>query len=78
MRYDGNLAKTQFGIVLEYFCEIGMNLRLRQNLELSENIFAKMKLDLETFCPKRREKRNLDLESFCPKRQKGERELVLE
>ena len=25
-------AKTEFGIVLEYFCEIGMNLRLRQNL----------------------------------------------
>ena len=78
MRYDGNLAKTQFGNVLEYFCEIGMNLRLRQNLELSENIFAKMKLDLENFCPKRREKRNLDLESFCSKRQKGEKELVLE
>ena len=28
-------AKTEFGIVLEYFCEIRMNLRLRQKLELS-------------------------------------------
>ena len=28
-------AKTEFGIVLEYFCEVGMKLRLRQNLELS-------------------------------------------
>ena len=28
-------AKTEFGIVLEYFCEVRMNLRLRQNLELS-------------------------------------------
>ena len=28
-------VKTEFGTVLEYFFEIGMNLRLRQNLELS-------------------------------------------
>ena len=28
-------AKTEFGIVLEYFCEVRMILRLRQNLELS-------------------------------------------
>ena len=28
-------AKTEFGFVLEYFCEVGMKLRLRQNLELS-------------------------------------------
>ena len=35
-------AKTKFGIVLEYFCEIGMNLRLRQSLELSQNIFARL------------------------------------
>ena len=51
-------AETEFGIVLEYFCEIGMNLRLRQKSELSQNLFAKLKLDLEYFSPKRREKRN--------------------
>ena len=28
-------AKTEFGNVLDYFCKIGVNLRLRQNLELS-------------------------------------------
>ena len=28
-------AKTESGIVLEYFCEVGMNLRLRQSLKLS-------------------------------------------
>ena len=28
-------AKTEFGIVLEYFFEVGMKLRLRQNLGLS-------------------------------------------
>ena len=28
-------AKTEIRIVLEYFCEMGMKLRLRQNLELS-------------------------------------------
>ena len=27
-------AKTEYEIVLEYFCEVRMNLRLRQNLEL--------------------------------------------
>ena len=27
-------AKTEYGIVLEYFCEVGMKLWLRQNLEL--------------------------------------------
>ena len=36
-------AKTGFGIVLEYFCEIEMNLRLRQNLKLSWNIPARLK-----------------------------------
>ena len=34
-------AKTEFGIVLEYFCEVRKKLRLRQNLALSLNIFAK-------------------------------------
>ena len=28
-------AKTEYEIVSEYFCEVKMNLRLRQNLELS-------------------------------------------
>ena len=28
-------AKTEYEIVLEYFCEVKMSLRLRQNLELS-------------------------------------------
>ena len=51
-------AEKEFGIVLEDFCEIGMNLRLGQKLELSEKIFVKLKLDLEHFCPNRREKKN--------------------
>ena len=46
-----------------------MILRLRQNLELSWNIFEELKL--EYFCPNRKQKRNLDWEKFCPKRQKG-------
>ena len=44
-----------------------MVLRLRQNFELSQNIFAKLRLDLENFSPRRGEKRDLDLENFCPK-----------
>ena len=59
--WNGFVAKTQFGIVLQYFCRIGMVLRLRQNLELFWNISVGLKLDLECFCPKRREKRDLDL-----------------
>ena len=35
---------------LEYFCEVGKTLRLRQNLEMSQNNFAELKLDLELFC----------------------------
>ena len=31
--YDGFAAKTEFGIILDYFCKIGMILPLRQNLE---------------------------------------------
>ena len=32
---------------LEYFCKIGMNLRLGHKMELSQNIFVDMELDLE-------------------------------
>ena len=36
LRIENELAaKTEFGIVVGYFCEVRMNLRLRQNLELS-------------------------------------------
>ena len=62
---------------LRIFCEVGMILRLRQNLYLSYNVFAKLKLDLEYFCPKRREKRNWTEKNFVKKVQKGERELDL-
>ena len=70
-------AKTEFEIVLEYFCRIGVILRLRQNVELSQNIFEKLELDLEYFCPRRGEKRNLDLENLLSKKAKGRREVGL-
>ena len=36
LRFENEFAaKTEFGIVVEYFCEVGMKLRPRQNLELS-------------------------------------------
>ena len=69
-------AKTELGIVLEYFCEIGKNLRLRQNLELSQNIFAKLKLDLEFFV-RREERRGIGLRKSLSKSATGERELDL-
>ena len=54
----GNFSKSGRKWDLEDFCEMGMNLRLLQNLKLSWNSFAKLKMDLEYFCPKRREERN--------------------
>ena len=46
MRYDWNLAKTQFGIVLEYFRLIEVGLR---NFFVQEE--REEELDLENFCP---------------------------
>ena len=57
--WNGFATKTGFGIVLEYFCRIGMILRLRQ------------KLDFEYFCPKRKERRGIGLGKFLSKKAKG-------
>ena len=62
---------------LESFCEIGMILRLRHNLELSEKFNVELKLDLEIFCPKRREKRNRTYKIFVQKA-KGRKGVGLE
>ena len=40
-------AKTEFGIVLEYFCRIEVGLRIFLSEEKKEE-----ELDLESFCPK--------------------------
>ena len=47
---DGNelVAKTEFGIVLEYLCKIEVGLRIFSSKEKREE-----DLDLENFCPKR-------------------------
>ena len=45
MRQDWNLAKTQFGIVSEYFRSDAIGIWLRQNLKLSQNIFDEMRLE---------------------------------
>ena len=44
-----------------------MTFRVRQNLELSENISAELKLDLEYFLSEEKREKELDLETFCPK-----------
>ena len=50
-------AKTEFGIVLEYFCQIEVGLRIFLSEEKREK-----ELDLENFCPKRQKgERQLDL-----------------
>ena len=49
-------AKTNFGIVLEYFCGIDVRLRSFLSEEKKEE-----KLDLEYFCPKKQKgERELD------------------
>ena len=44
MRISWNLAKTRFGIVLEYFRGDSIGFWLRHNLELSWNILGEMQL----------------------------------
>ena len=45
MRCDWNMAKTQIGIVLEFFRLDLMGIWLRHNLKLSYNIFDEMRLE---------------------------------
>ena len=45
MRCDWILAKTQFGIVLEYFQSDAIGIWLRHNLELSQSVFDEMRLE---------------------------------
>ena len=45
MKGDWNLAKTQFGIVLEYFRFDAIGIWLRHNLELSWDIFDETQFD---------------------------------
>ena len=53
-------AKTEFGIVLEYFCGIEVGLRIFLSKEKKEE-----KLHLENFCPKKQKgERELELKYF--------------
>ena len=49
-------AKTEFGIVLEYFCGIEVGVRI---------FLSEEKLDLENFCPIKR--KGVVLEIICPR-----------
>ena len=46
--WNDSAAKTEFGIVLEYFCRIEVGLRLLLSEEKREE-----ELDLGNFCPKK-------------------------
>ena len=53
-------AKTEIGIVLEYFCSTEFGLRIFLSEEKREE-----ELDLENFCPKKEKgERELDLKKF--------------
>ena len=59
---DGNefAAKTEFGIVLEYFRKVEFGLRIFLSEEKREEV-----LDLENFCPRKQKgERELDLKKF--------------
>ena len=60
-------SKTEFEIVLEYFCRTEVGLRIFLSKEKREE-----KLDLENYCPKKQKgERELDLKKIVPvKRQK--------
>ena len=45
MSFDWNMAKTQFGNVLEDFRGDAIGIWLRPNLEMSQNVFDDMRLD---------------------------------
>ena len=62
---------------LRMFCEIGIPLRLRQNLKLSKNIFGEFEVGLRIFLSEEKKEVKLDLEIFLSKKGKGERELNL-
>ena len=50
-------AKTEFGVILKYFCGIEVGLRIFLSEEMREE-----ELDLEKFCPERQNgERELDL-----------------
>ena len=46
MRCEWNLAKTRFGIVVEYFRSDAIVVWLRQILDLPQNIFDEMEFEL--------------------------------
>ena len=56
--HRGHFSESERKWDFEFFCEVEMLLRLKQNLDLPYNNFTELKLDLKYFCPKRREKRN--------------------
>ena len=47
-------AKTEFGIVVEYFCKIGVGLGIFLSEEMREE-----ELDLEKFCPSKKRRRRV-------------------
>ena len=53
-------AKTEFEIVLEYFCRIEVGLRIYLSKEKREE-----ELDLENFCAKTKGRKGVGLEIIC-------------
>ena len=59
-------AKTEFGIVLEYFCKIGVELR-----RFCPRRREKFR-DLENFCPKAKGRKGVGLRIICPSKREKE------
>ena len=63
-------AKTEFGIVLEFSCKVGVGLRIFLSKEKREE-----ELDLENFCPKGKGRKGVGLKIICPIK-KGRRRVM--
>ena len=61
-------AKTELVIVSEFFCKIGVGVRIFLSKEKREE-----EVDLENFCPKGKGRKGVGLKIICPSK-KGEEE----
>ena len=73
----GDFSKSERKWDLEYFCRIGVNLRLRQKSDLSKNNFVGFGVGLKIFSQKKA-KREFGLRIILSEEEKREDELNLE
>ena len=73
---SGTFCKSGREWDLEYFCEIGMVFRLKQNSKCLGKFLWNWR-GLRMFLSEEKKQEKMDLGPFCPKKRKGEGELDL-